>query len=54
MTSNLQFIFYKNRKGSVLVKVLKNEREVLIPYLTPVKGPYYHWEDLSDLLKNGN
>ena len=54
MASNLQIVFYKNRKGSVLVKVLKNEREVLIPYLTPVKGPYYHWEDLSDLLKNGN
>ena len=53
MTSNLQIIFYKNSKGSVLVKVLKNEREVSIPALTPVKGPYYRWEDLAELLKTG-
>ena len=52
MTSNLQIVFYRNRKGSVLVKVLKNECEVQIPSLTPVKGPYYRWEDLAGLLKN--
>ena len=52
MTSNLQIVFYKNRKGSVLVKVLKDEQEVKIPSLSPVKGPYYHWEDFAALLRN--
>lgn len=51
MASNLQIVFYKNRKGSVLVKVLKDEQEVEIPVLTPVKTHYYQWEDLADLLK---
>ena len=52
MASNLQIIFYKNKKGSVLVKVLKDEQEVSIPSLTPVKGLYYRWEDFADLLRN--
>ena len=51
MASNLQLEFYKKRNAPVLVKVLQNEQEVLIPSLTPVKGPYYRWEDLSSLLK---
>lgn len=53
MASNLQIIFFKSRKGPVLVKVLKDECEVSIPALTPVKGPYYLWEDFAGLLKNG-
>lgn len=52
MASNLQIVFYKNKKGSVLVKVLKDECEVSLPTLTPVKGPYYHWQDLAELLNN--
>ena len=51
MATNLQMVFYKNRKGSVLVKLLWNEKEVFVPSLTPVKGPYYLWEDLKSLLK---
>ena len=53
MASNLQIIFFKSRKGPVLVKVLKDECEVAVPALTPVKGPYYLWEDFAGLLKNG-
>ena len=46
MGSNLQMIFYKNRKDDVIVKILRNEKEVVIPSLKPWKGPYYKWKDL--------
>ena len=45
MASNLQMIFYRNRKGEVLVKFLYNEQETRIPALTPFSGPYYRWSD---------
>ena len=46
MGSNLQLVFYKNRKDDVIVKILRNEQEVVIPSLKPWKGPYYKWKDL--------
>ena len=52
MGSNLQMIFYKNRKGDVLVKFLRNEREITIPALKPYSGPYYRWKDLRDYFIN--
>ena len=45
--ANLQIIFYKDRKGGVLVKFLTNERETLIPQLEAFSGPYYRWEDVK-------
>ena len=48
MASNLQMIFYKNPKGDVLVKILRNERETTIPALKPYQGPYYRWKDLRN------
>lgn len=45
--ANLQIIFYKNRKGVVLVKFLTNEQETLVPELTAFSGPYYRWEDVK-------
>lgn len=50
MASNLQLIFYRNRKGAVLVKLLYNERESGIPALQAADGPYYRWEDLRAFL----
>ena len=47
MATNCQMIFYQNKKGEVLTKVLYNEQEVLIPGIQPVSGPYYRWEDLK-------
>lgn len=41
---NLQLIFYRGRKGDVLVKVLLNERETAILGLEGF--PYYKWEDV--------
>lgn len=46
MATNIQMVFYKNRKGSVLTKVLYNEKEVKLPGIEPVSGPYYDWPTL--------
>ena len=42
MGTNLQLIFYRNKAGEVLVKLLHNEREARIPL---PGGPYYRWEE---------
>ena len=47
MATNCQMIFYKDKKGEVLTKVLYNEQEVLIPGIQPVSGPYYRWNELK-------
>ena len=50
MGSNIQFVFYKNKKGDVLVKILYNEKETSIPMLEASNGPFYRWEDLRKYL----
>ena len=51
MCSNVQLIFYRNKAGEVLVKVLLNEKESLICKDCPVySGPYYKWEDFRDFV----
>ena len=42
MAGNIQWIFYRNDKGRVLVKFLLNEREVMLP-IKSVSGHYYDW-----------
>ena len=46
---NVQLIFFRDKKGNVLVKPLLNERE------TPILGlegfPYYKWEDVKNYLE---
>lgn len=51
MASNLQMIFYKNKKGNVLVKFLYQEKERLLRGLQPVQGPYYDWETVKANIK---
>ena len=46
MASNLQMIFYRNKSGDVLVKLMYNEKETTIPALKTFSGPYYKWSDL--------
>ncbi len=46
MGTNCQLIFYRNRKGDVLVKILRNEEETTIPAVPTYQGPYYRWKDL--------
>jgi hypothetical protein len=50
MGTNLQMIFYKNRQGDVIVKMLRNEKETVIPGLPTFEGPYYKWKDLREYL----
>ena len=48
MAANIQLVLYRNASERVLVKVLRNEEEVLIPGLSPVGGPYYDWSDFKN------
>lgn len=48
MAANLQMIFYRDKTGDVLVKLLYNERETLVHGLEPFFGPYYRWHDLKE------
>lgn len=45
MAANIQWIFYRNARGNVLVKILLNERETSIPLPTDT-WPYYPWEEV--------
>lgn len=47
MAANLQIIFFKNKKGDVIVKLMLNEREVAIPVKTDI-APFYKWNDVRD------
>lgn len=51
MGANLQMVFYRNDKGSVLVKVLHNEREVLLPVESST-APYYDWSAVKRFYDN--
>lgn len=51
MAANIQFIFYRNRKGHILVKILENEWErKLHPGIEPIVGSYYDWTTLREAL----
>lgn len=47
MASNVQIVFFENKKGDVLVKFLHNEKEVHIPVKSD-NWPYYHWNEVRD------
>ena len=47
MGGSLQLIFFRSRKSpEVLVKVLWNEREAVLPFAA-AEGPYYRWNDFK-------
>ena len=54
MGGNVQWVFFRDRKGNVIVKFLMNEEEATLPESVPfykdAKGreqkPYYRWEDV--------
>ena len=48
MAGNLQFVFFRNSRNDILVKILLNEEEVTIPALKPDrKGLFYRWDRLK-------
>ena len=46
MGANLELIFFKNKQGEVIVKLLHNENEVKLPIDSPI-APYYKWETVK-------
>ena len=46
--ANVQLVFYRDATGEVLVKVLRNEKEVALKGLQAVSGPYYRWADFKE------
>lgn len=49
MAGNVQFVFFRNDAGDVLVKVLHNEIETSLP-ITTDSYPFYHWADVEAYL----
>ena len=43
MSVNLQWIFYRNRRGDILVRILLNEQDLGLPV---GEGPFYEWPAL--------
>ncbi|MEG1380495.1 MAG: hypothetical protein RSC75_12905 [Bacteroidales bacterium] len=47
MAANIQWIFYSNPDGNILVKMLLNEKEVKFPFDSDW-APYYEWESIMN------
>ena len=47
---NIQWIFYRGRKGDVLCKIVFNGEEMHIRGLKAVSEYYYRWEDIKGIL----
>lgn len=45
MATTVFFVFYRNKSGNIIFKVVWNEEEATLPQLTPVTGCYYNWSD---------
>lgn len=50
MGANLQIIFFKNKAGDILAKLMLNEREIALPVTTD-NFPFYKWTDLRAYLQ---
>ena len=47
MGGNLQLVFFRSRRSpEILLKVLWNEREAVLPF-EAAEGPYYRWSDFK-------
>ncbi|MCM1517060.1 MAG: histidine phosphatase family protein [Pseudoflavonifractor sp.] len=51
MAGNVQLIFFRDREGDVLVKLMLNERETSIPVETD-RYPFYRWSDVKNFYTN--
>ena len=50
MAASLQLVFYRNKRGEVLVRSLLNERDVTLP-IASATAPFYRWEDMRTYLQ---
>lgn len=51
MAANLQMIFFRNKQGEVIVKLLHNEVEIKLPIESKIV-PYYSWNTVRDFYLN--
>lgn len=53
MATNIQFIFYRNKKSpqDVLVRVMYNEKDQVLPLPDQSIAPYYKWSDFKAYYK---
>jgi hypothetical protein len=47
MGANVHFVFYRNKAGDILFKVLHNGKEATLP-LDTEKWPYYSWDSFKE------
>ena len=50
MGANIQFIFYRNRRGHVLVRFMNNENDIRFP-IPSETAPYYDWNALRTYIQ---
>lgn len=48
MALNLQFVFYENKAGDLLVRVMYNERDIALPIADCGTPYYYRWSEAKD------
>lgn len=53
MGCNVQFIFYRNKRGETLVKLMLNEEELSLPkQIDGSLAPYYRWEEVNKFYRD--
>lgn len=50
MAANLQFVFYRNSSGDILVRMMNNEKDFLLP-IPSRTAPYYSWDDFRSYFR---
>ena len=50
MAMNYQFVFYRNKEGKRLVRVLLNEQDLLLP-IEGAEGPFYEWQTFCNHIR---
>ena len=50
MGASLQMVFYRNRRGEVLVRTLINERDATLP-IKSSHAPFYRWSDMREFFQ---
>lgn len=48
MAANVQFIFYRGKKGDLLVRVMYNEKDQVLPLQDQSLAPYYRWDAFEE------
>ena len=48
MAANVQMVFYKGRKGDILVRVMYNEKDQILPLPDQSLAPYYSWDTFKE------